>query len=47
MYADDTAVLCSGNTLKIARSRAQQAADTLVQWARRNKMRVAGKKRNY
>ncbi|XP_043195854.1 uncharacterized protein LOC122367106 [Amphibalanus amphitrite] len=44
MYADDTATLCSGNTILVARRRAQQAADVLVQWALASKMRVASEK---
>ncbi|KAF0306566.1 putative RNA-directed DNA polymerase from transposon BS [Amphibalanus amphitrite] len=44
MYADDTATLCSGNTILVARRRAQQAADVLVQWAIASKMRVASEK---
>ena len=44
LFADDTSTLCSGNTIAVARERAQQAADTLVRWARRNKMEVAGQK---
>ena len=42
LFADDTSTLCSGNTIDVARERAQLAADTLVRWARRNKMEVAG-----
>ena len=44
LYADDTAALCAGNNIEIAKRRAHQAADTLVQWARRSKMTVAGEK---
>ena len=44
LFADDTSTLCSGNTIEVARERAQLAADTLVGWARRNKMEVAGQK---
>ena len=44
MYADDTAVLCAGNTVETAQKRAQQAADALVKWARLAKMKVAGEK---
>ena len=44
MYADDTAALCAGNNITTARDRAQQAADVLVRWAQRSKMRVAGQK---
>ena len=44
LYADDTAILCGGHKIELARSRAQAAADTLVRWARANKMRVAGEK---
>ena len=44
MYADDTAALCSGNTIAIAQRRAQQAVDALVQWARASKMNVASEK---
>ncbi|KAF0312570.1 putative RNA-directed DNA polymerase from transposon BS [Amphibalanus amphitrite] len=44
MFADDTSTLCSGNTIEVARERAQRAADTLVKWARENKMEVAGQK---
>ncbi|KAF0311140.1 putative RNA-directed DNA polymerase from transposon BS [Amphibalanus amphitrite] len=44
IYADDTAVLCSGNTIEVARGRAQTAADALVAWAHHNKMLVAGEK---
>ena len=44
MYADDTAALCAGNTIEVARRRAQQAADALTKWARDAKMRVAGQK---
>ena len=44
MYADDTAVLCGGHTLEVARRRAQRAADILVHWAQQNKMTVAGEK---
>ena len=44
MYADDTAALCAGNTIGIAKRRAQEAADALVQWARDSKMHVAGEK---
>ena len=43
-YADDTAVLCSGNSIEVARDRAQRAADSLTQWARASKMLVAGQK---
>ena len=43
-FADDTSTLCSGNTIAVARERAQLAAYTLVRWARRNKMEVAGQK---
>ena len=43
-YADDTAALCSGNSIQIARDRAQRAADSLVQWAQASKMAVAGQK---
>ena len=38
------ATLCLGNTIDVARERVQLAADTLVCWARRNKMEVAGQK---
>ncbi|KAF0314337.1 Potassium voltage-gated channel protein Shab [Amphibalanus amphitrite] len=44
MFADDTSALCSGNTIAVARERAQLAATSLVRWARRNKMEVAGEK---
>ncbi|KAF0298571.1 putative RNA-directed DNA polymerase from transposon BS [Amphibalanus amphitrite] len=44
LYADDTAALCAGNDIQVARQRAQQAADTLAQWAQANKMTVAGQK---
>ena len=44
LYADETAILCGGHNIELARSRAQAAADTLVRWARDNKMRVAGEK---
>ncbi|KAF0303571.1 putative RNA-directed DNA polymerase from transposon BS [Amphibalanus amphitrite] len=44
IYADDTAVLCSGNTIEVARGRAQTAADALVAWAHHNKMLIAGEK---
>ena len=44
LYADDTAALCAGNSIEVARERAQRAADTLVQWARTSKMTVAGQK---
>ena len=44
LYADDTATLCAGNDITSARNRAQTAADTLVAWARRSKMTVAGEK---
>ena len=44
VYADDTAVLCAGNTMEVATRRAQEAADTLAAWARHNKMVVAGEK---
>ena len=44
MYADDTAALCAGYSLEVARTRAQRAADVLVNWAAANKMRVAGEK---
>ena len=44
LYADDTAVLCAGNTIETARDRAQQAADALTKWARDNKMVVSGEK---
>ncbi|KAF0307586.1 putative RNA-directed DNA polymerase from transposon BS [Amphibalanus amphitrite] len=44
MYADDTAVLCAGNTIEVARERAQRAADALTRWARESKMRVSGEK---
>ena len=44
MYADDTAALCSGNTIAVAKRRAQRAADALVQWARASKMIVASDK---
>ena len=43
-YADDTAVLCSGNNIQSARDRAQRAGDTPAQWARASKMTVAGQK---
>ena len=43
-YADDTAALCSGNNIQIARDRAQRAADSLVWWAQASKMAVAGQK---
>ena len=43
-FADDTSTLCAGNTIAVARDRAQLAADTLVKWARDNKMEVAGQK---
>ena len=44
MYADDTAALCSGNTIAIAQRRAQQAVDALVQWAHNSKINVASDK---
>ena len=44
LYADDTAALCSGNSILVAKERAQQAADTLVRWAQVSKMTVAGQK---
>ena len=44
LYADDTAVLCAGNTLDTARERAQEAADALTKWARDAKMVVSGEK---
>ncbi|KAF0288770.1 Protein odd-skipped-related 2 [Amphibalanus amphitrite] len=44
LYANDTAALCAGNDIQVARQRAQQAADTLAQWAQANKMTVAGQK---
>ncbi|KAF0290571.1 putative RNA-directed DNA polymerase from transposon BS [Amphibalanus amphitrite] len=44
LYADDTAALCADNDIQVARQRAQQAADTLAQWAQANKMTVAGQK---
>ena len=44
MYADDTAVLCAGNTIELAKERAQRAADVLARWARETKMRVSGEK---
>ncbi|XP_043212634.1 uncharacterized protein LOC122376759 [Amphibalanus amphitrite] len=44
LYADDTAALCSGNNIEVAKLRAQQAADALVKWARASKMVVAGQK---
>ena len=44
IYADDTAVLSSGNTMKTAIQRAQAAADALADWAYRHKMVVAGEK---
>ena len=44
LYAEDTAVLCSGNSIRVARDRAQQAADTLAQLAQASKMMVAGQK---
>ena len=34
LFADDTSTLCSGNTIEVARERAQLAADALVGWAR-------------
>ena len=43
-YADNTAVLCSGNSIEVARDRAQCAADSLTRWARASKMMVAGQK---
>ncbi|KAF0300769.1 putative RNA-directed DNA polymerase from transposon BS [Amphibalanus amphitrite] len=44
MFADDTSTLCAGNSIAVARDRAQLAANTLVKWARRSKMEVAGQK---
>ena len=44
VYADDTAVLCAGNTIEAARDRAQQAADTLTKWPRDSNMLVSGEK---
>ena len=44
MYADDTAVLCSGSKINTARERAQSAADALVKWADQWKMRIASEK---
>ena len=45
IYADDTAVLLSsGNTMEVARERAQTAADALATWARNSKMIVAAEK---
>ena len=44
IYADDTAVLSSGNTMEVATQRAQTAADSLAAWAHQNKMIVAGEK---
>ena len=44
MYADDTATLCAGNTIAVAKERAQRAADALVSWAWRSKMTVSGEK---
>ena len=44
MYADDTAALCAGNSIEIARRRAQKAADALTKWAQEAKMKVAGQK---
>ena len=44
MYADDTAALCAGNDIGVAKKRAQQAVDTLTEWARSAKMTVAGEK---
>ncbi|KAF0303761.1 hypothetical protein FJT64_024299 [Amphibalanus amphitrite] len=32
MFADDTSALCSGNTIAVARERAQLAATSLVSW---------------
>ena len=45
-YADDTAVLRSGNSIEMAQNRAQRAADSLTQWARSSKMQVAGQKKS-
>ena len=44
LYADDTATLCDGHSIKLARFRTLAAADTLIPWARANKIRVAGEK---
>ena len=44
MYADDTATLCAGDTIALARERAQQSADIISQWAQKWKMKVAGEK---
>jgi len=44
IVADDTAALCAGNNIEVAKARAQQAADALVRWARQSKMLVAGDK---
>ena len=43
-YADDTATLCRGPDINIARRRAQAAADTLIAWAKLSKMVVSGEK---
>jgi len=44
MYADDTATLSSGCDIGLARSHAQEAADAMVRWARKWKMKTAGEK---
>ena len=44
LCAEDTSTLCSGNTIEVARERAQHSADALVSWARRDKIGVAGQK---
>ncbi|KAF0314117.1 putative RNA-directed DNA polymerase from transposon BS [Amphibalanus amphitrite] len=44
MYADDTATLSNSCRMETARERAQIAADTMVRWANRWKMVIAGEK---
>ena len=44
MYADDTATLSGSADMEVARKRAQQAADVLVDWCRKWKMVLAGEK---
>ena len=44
MYADDTAFLCAGNTIEVAKRRARQAAAALVRRANASKMIVASDK---
>ena len=39
-----SADLCAGSNIEVARERAQRAADALIKWAREAKISVAGQK---